>query len=77
MSKGEVFMLKFGFVFLLVFVVYMISVYIYIFVSSVLKEIPKIKNNYVVKNILLSSKQKIDIFDIIVVFVISYFIYYR
>lgn len=70
-------MLKFGFVFLLVFVVYMISVYIYIFVSSVLKEIPKIKNNYVVKNILLSSKQKIDIFDIIVVFVISYFIYYR
>ena len=70
-------MIKFGFVFFSVLVIYILFLYIYIFVSSILKEIPVIKNNYVIKNILLSAKQKIDIFDIIVVLVISYFIYYR
>lgn len=70
-------MLKFTFIFFVVLMTYMVFLYLYIFVSSILKEIPVIKNNYITKNILLSAKQKIDIFDIIVVFVISYFICYR
>ncbi|MBB5175877.1 hypothetical protein HNQ45_000752 [Nosocomiicoccus ampullae] len=70
-------MLKFLFTFLCVFIIYYLFLKIYIKTSNSLKENKNIKNNYIVKNILLSSKQNIDFFDLVVVFIITYFTYYR
>lgn len=69
-------MLNFLFTVLLVFLTYIFFHYLYIKISKSLKTKDRTKNNYVVKNILLSSKHNIDSFDVIVVLTISYFIYY-
>lgn len=70
-------MLKFLFTFFCVFIIYYLFLKIYIKTSNSLKENKNIKNNYIVKNILLSSKQNMDFFDLVVVFIITYFTYYR
>ncbi len=69
-------MLNFLFIVLLVFLTYIFFHYLYIKISKSLNAKDRTKNNYVVKNILLSSKHNIDSFDVIVVLTISYFIYY-
>ncbi|RIN24108.1 hypothetical protein BU070_04620 [Mammaliicoccus vitulinus] len=70
-------MFKLFFIFLVVFVVYYLFLKLYIIISRFLKSQKRIKNNYIVKNILLSSKKEIDFFDFIVIFVITYIVFYR
>ncbi len=70
-------MLNFIFVFLITAIVYSIFKYIYIFVSRKLKQSKITKNNYVVKNILLSASEKYDILDVVVIFVITFIVIYK
>lgn len=70
-------MFKLFLTFLVVFVVYYLFLKLYITISKFLKNQKSTKNNYIVKNILLSSKKEIDFFDFIVIFVITYTVFYR
>ncbi|HCN60337.1 MULTISPECIES: hypothetical protein [Mammaliicoccus] len=70
-------MFKLFFIFLVVFVVYYLFLKLYIMISKFLKKQEGIKNNYIVNNVLLSSKKEIDFFDFIIIFVITYIVIYR
>lgn len=50
-------MIKFSLILVLTIVIYLLGKHTYIYVSRKLKESSITKNNYVVKNILLSSSQ--------------------
>ncbi|WP_239738312.1 hypothetical protein [Mammaliicoccus sp. H-M32] len=52
-------MFKLFFIFLVVFVVYYLFLKLYIMISKFLKKQEGIKNNYIVNNVLLSSKKLI------------------
>ena len=70
-------MITFSIALVLVEFIYFVSKYSYIYLSKKLKNIDMTKNNYIVRNVLLSSKhESIDVFDIIVVLVITLFIFY-
>ncbi|PWZ48231.1 hypothetical protein DD862_11385, partial [Staphylococcus pseudintermedius] len=69
-------MIKFSLILVLTIVIYLLGKHTYIYVSRKLKESSITKNNYVVKNILLSSNHEgLDVFDIIVVLVITFSIF--
>ncbi|PCF78206.1 hypothetical protein [Staphylococcus intermedius] len=69
-------MIKFLLILVVTIAVYLFCKYIYVYVSKKLKESSITKNNYVVKNILLSSNHEgVDVFDIIVVLVITFSIF--
>lgn len=71
-------MLKFFFILIVIAPIYLLCKYLYVCLSKKLKESTTTRNNYIVRNILLSSNhESIDIFDIIVVLVIAYSIFYK
>ncbi|PTJ70547.1 hypothetical protein BUZ58_10715 [Staphylococcus hyicus] len=75
--KGVMFMTNFIFVFLITAIVYSMFKYMYIFISRKLKQSKIAKNNYVVKEILLSASGKFDILDLIIVFIITFIVIYK
>lgn len=71
-------MIKFLFILVVTTFIYLFCKHAYIFLSKKLKESTITKNNYVVRNILLSSNHEgFDLFDIIVVLVIAFSIFYK
>ncbi|MEK4758647.1 hypothetical protein NSS69_11970 [Macrococcus sp. FSL W8-0367] len=73
--KGDEKMLKFIGIFIFTLIAYTLFLKFYNYISFGLKE-SKLKNNYIIDKILLSSEAKFSITDFIVVLLITY-VFYR